>query len=88
MKKYNFQTEKSPLYYDSKGDCGYIIPLNRCPEGEFVRLVSKSGKISKKVYIRDEYDRREKKYWLQDFNNISGGRYVKGDVKVFVGFEF
>ena len=40
------------------------------------------------VYIREEYDRSEKKYWCQKWNDISRGMWLKGDTEVYQDFTF
>ena len=40
------------------------------------------------VYIRSDYDRSERKYWAQKWNDISDGKYVLGDREVYTDFEF
>ena len=50
-------------------------------QGELVR-------IGKSVYRREEYDRTERKYWLQRWDDCSSGRYVKGSKNVEIGFTF
>lgn len=52
--------------------------------GEFFKL----KEDSKRVYIRGEYDRSEKKYSCIAFDDICMERMFKGDKKVFVGFTF
>lgn len=36
------------------------------------------------VWVRDEYDRKEKKYWCFKWENINEGRYFKGDKEVYI----
>ena len=52
--------------------------------GEFFKL----KEDSKRVYIRDEYDRSEKKYCCIAFDDICVYRMFKGDKKVYAGFTF
>lgn len=52
--------------------------------GEFFKL----KEDSKRVYIRDEYDRSEKKYCCTAFDDICVCRMFKGDKKVYAGFTF
>jgi hypothetical protein len=53
-------------------------------QGEFIRLTPDSTK----TYIRKEYDKSTKKYVVQDFDDISRYRYLKGNTEVHVGFTF
>lgn len=52
--------------------------------GEFFKLKADA----KRVYIRDEYDRSEKKYCCIAFDDINVCRLFNGSKKVFVGFTF
>ena len=52
--------------------------------GEFFKLKENS----KRVYIRNEYDRSEKKYCCTAWDDISVCRMFDGSKKVFVGFTF
>ena len=40
------------------------------------------------VWVLDEYDRSEKKYYCYKFSDVNHGKYIKGDQLVFVGFTF
>lgn len=53
-------------------------------QGEFV----KRKDTAQKVYIRGEYDKSLKKYWLQSWDDISSGIWVKGTAQVYIGFTF
>ena len=52
--------------------------------GEFFKLKENS----KRVYIREEYDRSERKYCCTAWDDISVCRMFDGSKKVFVGFTF
>jgi small nuclear ribonucleoprotein (snRNP)-like protein len=60
------------------------VAVQDVPYGEYV----KRKPDSKKVYIRGEYIREEKAYWLQDADDISKGMLVKGDKIVYIGFTY
>ena len=40
------------------------------------------------VYIKGDYDRSNKKYWCQKWNDISDGIELKGDAEVYQDFTF
>lgn len=61
-----------------------MYSLKDLKHGEFFKL----KEDSKRVYIKDEYDRSEKKYCCIAFDDISAWRMFKGDKKVFAGFTF
>lgn len=52
--------------------------------GEFFKLKADG----KRVYIRGEYDRSEKKYCCTAFDDINVCRMFAGNKTVFVGFTF
>lgn len=60
------------------------MQLKDVKQGEYIRLQPDSNK----TYIRKEYDRSTKRYAVQDFDDISRYRYLKGSTEVHVGFTF
>lgn len=40
------------------------------------------------VYVKREYDRSERKYWAQKYDDISDGKYLRGDREVYVDSIF
>lgn len=40
------------------------------------------------VFIRREYDRAERKYWAQRFDDIGAGKYLKPTTPVYTDFIF
>jgi hypothetical protein len=56
--------------------------LKDLPKGEMIR----KSPTSSKVYIKGDYDRGAKAFWLDDYSDISRGVLVKGNVKVYAGF--
>jgi len=62
----------------------YQIRLKDLKRGEvFVRKPN-----SATVQIREDYDRREKKYLCGYWDDISKSIYLKGDTFVYAGFTF
>ena len=59
------------------------LTVRECRQGEFVRLNN-----SERVYIRRDYDRTTKKFYLQAFDDVSYWRLVPGDKIVRTGFTF
>lgn len=53
-------------------------------QGEFFILT----KNAKKVYSKGDYDRSERKYQCDDFNDISKCKYLAGNKTVFINFTF
>lgn len=63
--------------------------LKDVPANEFVRLVDSKGRVSKKTYIKREYDRFDKRYQLDDCSDVCGnGKRCKSNQRVLVGFIY
>lgn len=60
-----------------------ITTIEKVKKGDFFRPLK-----VKKVYIQKGYDRMNKKYEVQDFNDISNFKYLKKGTKVIIGFTF
>lgn len=58
-----------------------VRKLKNLDFGERFRVVSNKGNVSSKVYTKEEYDRKSKKY---DVGNSS--KKLKGDTKVITYF--
>lgn len=56
--------------------------------GEFFTLKKTKEPKESQVYVRDEYDRSERKYWAKKWSDISAGKFIKGDTKVYTEFTF
>jgi len=48
----------------------------------------RAGKPTRKTYSKVGYDRYEKAYRIDDEDDISVCRYIKGDAVVLVGFTY
>ena len=60
------------------------IKVKDLPAGEFF----KRKPDAKKVYVREDYIRSEKKFVCVDWNDICKELFIKGDTIVYTGFEF
>ena len=40
------------------------------------------------VWIRESYDRSEKKYWCCKWSDINSGRFISGEKEVYTDFTF
>ena len=60
------------------------VKLSAVKKGEFIKRKADA----RKVYIRGEFDRTEKKYRCDDWDDISRDVLLKGETMVFVGFDF
>ena len=63
---------------------GEMVKLKDAKNGEFVRL--KVG--AKKTYIKREYDRSQKRYIVDDCDDVSRARWIKGETLVHIGFTY
>ena len=64
------------------------MTVKELKHGEFFTLRPIAIPAESAVYIRREYDRSEGKYWCQRFDDISEGKYLKGDREVYTDFIF
>lgn len=78
----------------NNGEYGYFVTvedlIKHDGHEEFFRKVSKSGKrISKSVFYGLKYDKSERAYFANNWNDISSdsGALKKTDI-VFIGFDF
>jgi hypothetical protein len=62
--------------------------VKQLPRGEFVSRTKADGSAYNKVYVIAGYDRSEKKYQLDDVEDISRCVYVSGTAKVIAGFTY
>lgn len=60
------------------------VQIKDLKQGEFFIL----SKNAKKVYSKGAYDRSEKKYECNDFDDISNCKYLAGNKTVFINFTF
>lgn len=65
-----------------------VTELKNLPKGEFFRTVDKNGNVSKKTYIREDYDRSTKKYEVSDAEDCCNFREMKGNKKVTTEFIY
>ena len=56
--------------------------------GEFFTLKPTPEPKESQVYIRDDYDRSERKYLCRKFSDVNAWRYLKGDRIVYTEFYF
>jgi hypothetical protein len=65
-----------------------VVELSAVRKGEYVKLLRK-GIPTNKTYTKAEYVRGERKYQLDDHDDIWGnGRLCSGRTKVLVGFTY
>lgn len=62
---------------------GYYAIETLAPD-TFVRIKENH----KKVYLVKGYDRSERKYYLEEYTDISGYKYLKKGAMVYAGFEY
>ena len=64
-----------------------IVKIEEVTKGDFFKRLRK-GEPSSKVYIKGGFDRFEKKYIGEDWDDISREIYLKKGSLVSVGFTF
>lgn len=62
--------------------------LKNLQPGEFFTLKPIPEPKESQVFIRDGYDRSERKYLCIKFNDVNAWRYLKGDTLVYTDFIF
>ena len=62
--------------------------IRELAKGEYFTLNPVEEPNESQVYIRDEYDRSECKYWAYKWSNVNYGRFFSGNKVVYVGFTF
>ena len=60
------------------------VELKSISKGEFFRLTE----TAKATYVRDEYNREDKKFECYKYEDVNAFRSLKGSKKVFIDFEF
>ena len=70
--------------YDESRDAAGYRKLSDLKRGEFFKRKADA----RKVYRKGDYDRAERKFACDDASDISGGVYLKGDTRVYVGFDY
>ena len=65
-----------------------ITTLKELKKGEYFRIVNKNGKVLPTVWVKDEYDRSERKYMAVKFWDICSSRLFKGEQTVTTDFIF
>ena len=70
-------------YDEGRDDAGYR-KLSDLKHGEFFKRKADA----RKTYRKGDYDRSERKYEAMDEDDISRSIYLKGDVLVYVGFDY
>ena len=64
------------------------IKLRDLKKGEFFTLKPIEEPKDSQVFVKDEYDRSEKKFWCGKFSDICEGKFLSGDRIVYTGFTF
>lgn len=63
--------------------------LKDLKKGEYFRMVSPSGLLSRETYIKGEYDRSEKKYLCARCSDVYGsGRYMRSNQEISSEFIY
>ena len=62
--------------------------IRELKKGEYFTLRPVDEPKESQVYIRDEYDRAERKYCAFKWSDVCYCRFFSGDKVVYVGFTF
>ena len=57
-------------------------------KGDYFTTKAIAEPSERQVWVRDFYDRSERKFWCYRFDDVNAGRYFRGDRAVFVEFTF
>ena len=57
-------------------------------KGEYITLKPIAEPKASQVWVRDEYDRSERKYMIVKFDDASTSRLISGEKEVFTDFYF
>lgn len=64
------------------------VRLDSLKKGDFFTLVPTDCPRESQVYVKDSYDRSDRKYVAIKFNDISSSRLFPGDKLVYADFIF
>ena len=64
------------------------IKLKNLKRGEFFTRKPLEFPKESQVFIKAEYDRTEKRYFCERWNDICDGIMLKGETIVYIGFTF
>lgn len=65
-------------------DIAYPVKLKDLNNGEFFITTLKSNT----VYTKAEYDKSERKYYCENYNDYNNGKYFDGNKIVYFGFTY
>lgn len=73
---------------DTTGWVNEPVPLKSLKKGEFFTLKDVPEPKESQVWIKDTYEPSERAFWCKKWDDISGGKFFKGDKKVYTNFIF
>lgn len=65
-----------------------VVSAKEVKVGEYVRKISKNGSMLGKTYQRGLYDRSSQSYALTDCDDVNREVFVKGTIKLAIGFTY
>lgn len=65
-----------------------MAKIKDVPKGEYITLKPIAEPKESQVWVRDEYDRSERKYLIYKFADIGVSRLIAGDREVYTDFVF
>lgn len=87
----DFNEHDTPMFCPSCGHDQFflgVVKVKELKEGEMFTLKPIEYPKDSQVFIRSEYDRSEKKYWVDKWSDISDGKYLSGEREVYTDFCF
>lgn len=64
------------------------IKLKDLKKGELFTLKPVEEPRESQIFVKDEYDRSEKKYWCGKWSCYGDGKFISGDKIVYTEFTF
>lgn len=64
------------------------MKLKELKKGELFTLKPIEEPKESQIFIKDDYDRSEKKYWAGKWSHYGDGRYLDGNREVYTEFTF
>ena len=64
------------------------MKLKELKKGELFTLKPVEFPRESQIFVKDEYDRSERKYWVGKWSCYGDGKFVSGDREVYTEFEF
>ena len=64
------------------------MKLKELKKGELFTIKPVEFPRESQIFVKDDYDRSERKYWAIKWSNVCDGKYIPGDREVYTEFVF